>query len=66
MESMDNLTLFVRRLLKAKEERRRMLANLSYPEKVRIVVQMQKMTYPIVRHRNPRACIWVMDNNREN
>ena len=46
------------RIFQAKEERRRMLAALPWPEKVRILVRMQRMIVPIIQDRDPRACIW--------
>ena len=58
MEGMDKLTGSVQLLFKAKAERRHMLAGLPFPEKVRIVVKMQKMSYPLARKRTARACIW--------
>jgi hypothetical protein len=54
MESMEQID----RLFKAKEERRATLAGMPCPEKVRAVVRMQQMVYPLVRKRNPRACVW--------
>lgn len=38
---------FMRRLFDAEEERRRELAVLSFIEKVRIVVELQKMAAPL-------------------
>ncbi len=35
-----------------------MLAALPWPEKVRILVRMQRMIVPIIQDRDPRACIW--------
>ena len=61
MEGMDNIDHAVKLLFKAKAERRRVLARLSFPEKVRIVVKMQKMSYPLARKRTARACIWKID-----
>ena len=58
MEGMDNVIHPLQLLLKAKADRRRKLVRLPYPEKVRIVVQMQKMSYPLARKRTSRACIW--------
>lgn len=55
---MDKLRPSVRAILRAKEERSRALAALPWPEKVRIVVEMQKMGFPIVRKRDSRACGW--------
>lgn len=55
---MDNLKQQVDDLFKAKADRRKVLARLPWPEKVRITVAMQKMAYPIVKGRSKRACIW--------
>ena len=42
MERMDNLRPEIARLIAAKAQRRQKLAALSFPEKVRVVVQLQK------------------------
>jgi len=42
----------MKRLFDAKEERRRELAALSFVEKVRIVVELQKMAAPLQRLRD--------------
>ncbi len=55
---MADLTPEMDRVLKAKEERRRALARLPYAEKVRILVQLQRMAFPLAKKRNPRACVW--------
>lgn len=41
-----------------KEEHRKRLRNLSYPEKVKIVVQLQKIAVPILRARGIDARVW--------
>ena len=48
----------IERIFKAKEDRRRQLAALPWPDKVRIVVRMQRMIVPILKDRDPRARIW--------
>ena len=48
----------IARIIVAKEERRRKLAALPFPEKVRIVVQMQKMVEPILRARGLPVRVW--------
>jgi hypothetical protein len=58
---MDHLTDPLKQSLQAKEERRRRLAKLPYPEKVRILVRMQRMALPLSSRRNPRACVWRVD-----
>jgi hypothetical protein len=42
----------------AKRERRLALAALPWHEKVKILIQLQKMALPILESRNPRACVW--------
>ncbi len=55
---MDRLTDPLKQSLQTKEERRHRLAKLPYPEKVRILVHMQRMAFPLSSRRNPRACVW--------
>ena len=56
------------RIIEAKERRRRELAALPIHEKVKILIQMQRMIVPIVRDRDPRARVWEIpgmeDENR--
>lgn len=47
METMDGVAPEILRLFAAKENRRRDLAPLSYPEKVAVVVQLQQMVAPM-------------------
>jgi hypothetical protein len=61
MEKMDDLQAEITRLFAAKERRRRALATLRFAEKVRIVVQMQKMVQPILRARGHAARIGPLD-----
>jgi len=61
MESVDRLNPEVARLFTAKEERRRQLAALSFPDKVRLVVQLQQMAAPILRTRGRDARVWNLD-----
>lgn len=58
MESMDGLTPEIKRLLLAKENRRLRLAQMSFPEKVRAVVQMQNMAAPVLRARGQKVHPW--------
>ncbi len=59
MEAMDGeLSPEIQRLVAAREERRRKLAALPYPEKVRIVVQLQRMAAPILRARGRQVRVW--------
>jgi hypothetical protein len=63
MEAVDPLSPEIARLIAAKERRRRELAALPFAEKVRIVVQMQKMVEPILRARGRSACVWEIDES---
>ncbi len=49
------------RLFKAHEQRRQRLADLPFPEKVRLVIQMQRMVEPILRARGRPIRIWQTD-----
>lgn len=46
------------RIVAAKEKRRRDLAALPFPEKVRIVVRLQQMAAPIFRARGRKVRVW--------
>jgi hypothetical protein len=50
----------IQRLFDAKEARRRELALLPFPEKVRLVVELQKMTAPVYRARGRNVREWVI------
>ena len=58
MATADGLRPEIARLIAAKEQRRRQLAALSFPDKVRIVVQLQHMTAPILRARGRSVRVW--------
>ena len=58
MEAMDELRPEIALLIAAKEERRKKLAALPYPEKVRMVVEMQRMVEPILRRRGRSVRVW--------
>ena len=62
---MEPLKPQIRRLFAAKEARRRRLAALPFPEKVRVVVQLQQMAAPILRARGRRARLWVLPMTKE-
>ncbi|MDZ4859459.1 MAG: hypothetical protein SGI88_10810 [Candidatus Hydrogenedentes bacterium] len=59
---MEPLHPEVTKLFEAKEKRRRELAALPYHEKVRIVVELQKMAAPILRARGINVRVWDIDN----
>lgn len=49
------------RLFDASVNRRKQLAALPFPKKVRIVIQMQQMVEPILRARGRLIRIWPTD-----
>ncbi len=61
METVDNLRPEIARLIAAKQQRRHRLAALSFPEKVRIVVQLQQMAAPVLRARGRPVRVWRSD-----
>ncbi len=58
MEAMDTLNVEMARLAAAKEARRRKLATLPFPDKVRVVVRLQRMAAPILRARGLQVRVW--------
>jgi hypothetical protein len=60
MERMERLIPEIEQLFRAKERRRARLAAMPFPEKVRAVVQMQKMVAPLLRGRGLQVRIWEM------
>ena len=63
MERMDKLRPEIVRLIAAKERRRQKLAALPFPDKVRVVVQMQQMVAPVLRARGRAVRVWALDNS---
>ena len=59
-ETLDGVNQELVRVLEAKESRRRELARLPWPEKVALVVRLQKMAEPVLKNRNKRARIWTI------
>ncbi len=55
---MDSVSVERARIYQNKALRRKELAALSWPEKVKIVIQMQKMIAPILKDRGIKAIIW--------
>jgi hypothetical protein len=55
---MDVVNPELGRVLEAKEARRKELARLPWPEKVALVVKLQRMAEPVQRKRNGRARVW--------
>ena len=58
---MDRLIPEIEKLLRAKERRRTQLATMPLHEKVRAVVQMQRMVAPILRNRGRQVRIWELE-----
>ena len=61
MATPEQVKAAIAKLVAAKRDRRHRLAALPYPEKVRAVVQLQRMTVPILKGRNKRARVWEID-----
>lgn len=59
----DNILALVEAQLAAKEEwRRQRAASLSFPEKIRIVVELQKRRAPIMAQRGIATHVWRLDD----
>ncbi len=54
----------IARLLAAKEERRKRLSRLPYPEKVQAVIKLQGMAAPLLRARGKAVRVWQIDLKR--
>ena len=61
MKNVNPLKPEIVRLFDAQENRRKQLAALPFPEKVRMVIQMQQMVAPILRARGRAIRIWHVD-----
>jgi len=55
---MDGVNAEVARIFAAKEERRKALARLPFPEKVRAVIELQRMAATILRARGKIVRPW--------
>jgi hypothetical protein len=62
MAAPEQINPAIEKLFLAKNKRRHSLAAMSYSEKVRALVQLQRMAYPILKNRNKHACVWQIDN----
>lgn len=60
---MEPVSPEVASLLAAKEARRRNLATLPFPEKVKIVVRLQQMVAPIFRARGRPVRVWDLEES---
>ena len=59
---MDELNREVAKLFAAKDARRRRLAALPFPEKIRMLVRLQRMAAPILRARGRDVRPWSIRN----
>ena len=59
---MDILKPEIAKLFIAKEARRRKLARLPFPEKVRAVLKLQEMAAPVLRARGRTIRVWTLDD----
>ena len=58
MEAVDGISPEIARIFAAKEERRKALARLPFPAKVRAVMQLQEMAAVILRARGKSVKPW--------
>lgn len=58
---MDPVRPGIDRLLSQKLSRRSRLASLPFEEKVRMVVELQKMQEPVLRARGRNVKVWSLD-----
>jgi hypothetical protein len=62
---MDHLNPEIARLFAAKQRRRARLAALPFPEKVRAIIQMQRMTAPVLRARGKKVRAWELESSEK-
>jgi len=60
---MEGLSPEITRLLDAKEKRRRKMARLPFPDKVRAVVRLQRIVEPLLRARGRQVRIWNIEES---
>jgi len=63
MKPMETLNREIAGLFAAKEARRRKLAKLPFPEKVRAVVRLQRMVAPVLRARGRQVRVWNIEDS---
>jgi len=63
MDPMETMNTEIVELLAAKEARRRKLAGLSFPDKVRAVVRLQRMVAPLLRARGRQVRVWTIEES---
>ena len=62
---MDGVNAEIDRIFAAKEQRRQALARLPFPEKVRAVIELQKMAATILRARGKEVRPWNVSATNE-
>jgi hypothetical protein len=65
MEALDGVSAEITRIFAAKEQRRRVLARLPFPEKVRAVIELQKIAATILRARGKMVRPWAISGSSE-
>jgi hypothetical protein len=65
MEALDGVSAEVARIFVAKHQRRQDLARLFFPEKVRAVIELQKLAATILRARGKLVRPWEPAHERE-
>jgi hypothetical protein len=65
MEELDGMTTELAKIFAGKEQRRRTLARLPYPEKVQAVMQLQEMAAAILRSRGKIVRVWPVNEAQE-
>ena len=58
MDLMNTEPKTITHLIEAKEARRRRLAGLSFPDKVKALVRLQEMAAPVLRQRGRNVQPW--------
>ena len=66
MEAVDGVSPEIDRIFAAKEQRRQALARLPFPEKVRAVIELQKMAATILRARGKMVRPWNVSASEKN
>ncbi len=60
---MDSINPEIENILEAKVARRRVLARLPIEEKVKILIELQKMAAPLLRARGRDVRIWELEDS---
>jgi hypothetical protein len=60
---MDQLKPEIEKLFRAKEKRRSRLAEMPMHEKVRAIIQLQRMAAPVLRARGKHATVWSLNDS---